>query len=282
MLIRYGHVFTLTCPKPTPVLTMVSARPERAVDLLLPERHWSTPVTSARVWQDGFGNICRRFVAPEGELTLAGEGLMRCDGLPDPEVPGAQRDPVEALPPEVLPYLRGSRYIETDHLSELAWDMFGTAKADWALVQGICDFVHGHIKFDYAKARSTRTAVEAMTEATGVCRDFTHLAIGLCRALNIPARYVNGHLGDIGVPPVPDPMDYAAWMEVWLSGAWHTFDPRNNARRIGRIVVAYGRDAADVPMLTTFGQHQLTGFRVIAEEAEPQGGLVPFPLRRSA
>ncbi|MGA0539333.1 transglutaminase-like domain-containing protein [Neotabrizicola sp. VNH66] len=282
MIIRYGYVFTLNFARPAPVVTMVSARPEHGRDLIMPERHWSSPVTSAAVYRDDHGNICRRFMAPEGELTLAGEGLIRNDGAVDPVAPGARPDPVESLPHEVLPYLRASRYVESDAMGEIAWDLFGAMEPGWETVQAICDFVHGHIEFGYGEACATRTALQALEERKGVCRDFAHVMIGLCRALNIPARYINGHLGDIGVAYNPDPMDYAAWVEVWMDGRWHTFDPRNNARRIGRIVVAHGRDAADVPMLTSFGAHELTAFRVIAEETPPSGSLVPFPLRKSA
>jgi transglutaminase-like putative cysteine protease len=176
-------------------------------------------------------------------------------------VPGAREMPVSELPDPCLVYLMGSRYCETDRLSQIAWDTFGALTPGWGRVQAICDFVHNHIHFDYMQARSTRTAFEAFHERVGVCRDFAHLAVTLCRCLNIPARYVNGHLGDIGVPVV-DPMDFSAWMEVFLDGAWHVFDPRNNAPRIGRIVVARGRDAADIPLINSFGPHVLTSFRV--------------------
>ena len=162
----------------------------------------------------------------------------------------------------------GSRYCETDRLSQTAWDLFGATAPGWARVQAICDFVHRHIRFDYQQARSTRSAFEAYEERVGVCRDFAHLAVAFCRCMNIPARYVNGHLGDIGVPVV-DPMDFSAWIEAYLDGAWRTFDPRNNVPRIDRIVVARGRDADDVAMITTFGPHSLKGFRVWTYEIEP-------------
>ncbi len=175
---------------------------------------------------------------------------------------------MQDLPDDTLMFLLGSRYCETDRISQRAWDMFGTLTPGWGRVQAISDFVHGHITFDYMQARATRTAFEALEERIGVCRDFAHTMIALCRSLNIPARYVNGYLGDIGVP-VAGPMDYAAWVEVYLGGRWATFDPRNNARRIGRIKVAHGRDAADVPLIHSFGPHVLTRFTVICEQELP-------------
>jgi len=207
------------------------------------------------------GNQCRRLVAPAGDLTLWGDATIEDSGQPEVAVPGAREIAAADLPDECLVYLMGSRYCETDRLSQAAWDMFGTLAPGWGRVQAVCDFVHQHIKFDYLQARSTRTAFEAFNERIGVCRDFAHLALTLCRCLNIPARYVNGHLGDIGVPVV-DPMDFSAWIEVFLEGQWHTFDPRNNIPRIGRIVVARGRDAADIPLTTSFGPHLLKSFRV--------------------
>jgi transglutaminase-like putative cysteine protease len=190
-----------------------------------------------------------------------GDATIEDDGKTDRQVPRAREVPVQHLPDECLVYLLGSRYCETDRLSQTAWDMFGAVAPGWGRVQAICDFVHGHIQFDYMQARSTRTAFEAYNERVGVCRDYAHLALTLCRCLNIPARYVNGHLGDIGVPVV-DPMDFSAWIEVFLEGEWHIFDPRNNTPRIGRIVIARGRDAADIPLINTFGPHVLKGFRV--------------------
>jgi transglutaminase-like putative cysteine protease len=216
-------------------------------------------------------------VAPAGDLTLWGDATIEDSGKPEAAVLGAREVRVADLPDESLVYLMGSRYCETDRLSQTAWDMFGALAPGWGRVQAVCDFVHQHIKFDYLQARSTRTAFEAFNEGIGVCRDFAHLALTLCRCLNIPARYVNGHLGDIGVPVV-DPMDFSAWIEVFLDGAWRTFDPRNNIPRVGRIVVARGRDAADIPLIISFGPHVLKSFRVwtyevfdlpVAENASP-------------
>lgn len=268
MLIRYGYDIIIQCPQPTPIVTLVSARPECTADMIAPEVHHLSQPLKETVYIDMFGNICRRFVAPAGDLTLTGEGVIRDDGRPDSAHPDAMEHPVADLPDETLLYLLGSRYCETDKLSQIAWNLFGQTPPGWERVQAICDYVHNHIRFNYNDARATRTALEAWQEGRGVCRDFAHLAIAFCRCMNIPARYVNGHLGDIGVPVSLDPMDYAAWMEVYLGGEWHMFDARNNTPRIGRIVISRGRDAADVPMITSFGQHLLTRFHVICEEIE--------------
>ncbi|MXN67166.1 transglutaminase family protein [Stappia sp. GBMRC 2046] len=261
MLIRYGYEITLTCPQPTPMVCLLSVHEDREADIRVPEKLYFTPDIPSTTYHDMFGNLCRRFVAPAGDLTLWGDATIEDDEKPDPEDWGAAEIPVADLPDDCLVYLMGSRYCETDRLSQIAWDMFGTAPPGWGRVQTVCDFVHGHIHFDYMQARATRTAFEAFNERVGVCRDFAHLAVALCRCLNIPARYVNGHLGDIGVPVV-DPMDFSAWMEVYLGGKWYTFDPRNNARRIGRIVIARGRDATDIPLINSFGPHVLKSFRV--------------------
>ncbi|MDI6025085.1 transglutaminase family protein [Corticibacterium sp. UT-5YL-CI-8] len=261
MFIRYGYEITLTCQQPTPLVCLLSVHEDRAADIRVPEAVFTNPEVPTTTYRDMFGNRCRRLVAPAGDLTLWGDATIEDDGALDRVVPDAREVPVADLPDDCLVYLMGSRYCETDRLSQIAWDMFGATPPGWGRVQAICDFVNGHIRFDYQQARSTRTAFEAFHEQVGVCRDFAHLAVALCRCLNIPARYVNGHLGDIGVPVV-DPMDFSAWMEVFLDGEWHTFDPRNNKRRIGRIVVARGRDATDIPLINSFGPHILKGFRV--------------------
>lgn len=272
MLIRYGYEMTIDCPQSTPIVCMMSVQADRLNDLCAPELAVSTPFVAATTYHDLYGNLCRRMVAPAGELTLSGGATIRDDGLPDAVHAEAEEVSVADLPESCLVYLLGSRYCETDLLSQIAWDRFGTVASGWARVQAICDFVHDHIRFDYQQARSTRTAFQAFEGRVGVCRDYAHLAVALCRCMNIPARYVNGHLGDIGVPVV-DPMDFSAWMEVYLGGRWMTFDPRNNMPRIGRIVVARGRDAADVPMLISFGPHRLSSFKVwtyeIDEETAP-------------
>jgi transglutaminase-like putative cysteine protease len=268
MLIRYGYEITLTCQQPTALVCLLSVHEDRAADIRVPETTFTTPEVSVSTYRDLFGNRCRRLVAPAGDLTMWGDATIEDDGKPDTLSPNARELPVPELPDDSLVYLMGSRYCETDKLSQLAWDIFGAVAPGWGRVQAICDFVHHHIRFDYMQARSTRTAFEAYHERVGVCRDFAHLAVAFCRCLNIPARYINGHLGDIGVPVI-DPMDFSAWMEVFLDGEWHTFDPRNNTPRIGRIVVARGRDAADIPLINSFGPHVLKAFRVWTYEVRP-------------
>ena len=261
MLIRYGYEISITCPQPTPLVCLLAVHEERKADIRVPESVFTVPEVAMTTYLDLFGNRCRRLVAPAGDLTLWGDATIEDDGKLDPVLPGAREVPVAELPDDCLVYLMGSRYCETDRLSQVAWDMFGNTPPGWGRVQAICDFVNRHIRFDYQQARATRTAFEAYNERVGVCRDFAHLALTLCRCLNIPARYINGHLGDIGVPVV-DPMDFSAWIEVFLEGKWHTFDPRNNVPRIGRIVIARGRDAADIPLINSFGPHVLKSFRV--------------------
>lgn len=272
LLIRYGYDMTVHCPQPTPMVCVLSIHDERARDLCAPEQVVTTPAVPTTIYRDLFGNLCRRFVAPEGDFSIWGDGTVEDSGRPDPVIPEAAEIAVSELPDDTLVYLIGSRYCETDRLSQIAWDLFGSVAPGWNRVQAICDFVNRHIAFGYHQARSTRTAFEAYEERVGVCRDFAHLAIAFCRCLNIPARYVNGYLGDIGVPIV-DPMDFSAWMEVYIGGRWLTFDPRNNMPRIGRILVARGRDAADIPLINSFGPHELKSFRVWTYElTEPLAG----------
>lgn len=261
MLICYGYEITLTCTQPTALVCLLSVHDDRAADIRVPETTFTTPEVQVSTYHDLFGNRCRRLVAPSGDLTIWGDATIEDDGKSDPVTLHAREFPVPQLPDDCLGYLMGSRYCETDRLSQIAWDTFGKLDPGWGRVQAICNFVHDHIRFDYMQARATRTAFEVYHERIGVCRDFAHLALAICRCLNIPARYVNGHLGDIGVPVV-DPMDFSAWIEVYLEGAWYTFDPRNNVPRIGRIVIARGRDAADVPLINSFGPHVLKSFRV--------------------
>ena len=270
MLIRYGYEITVNCQQPTAMVTLLSLREGREADVRIPESLLMTPPIESSTYRDMFGNACRRFVAPVGNLTLWSDSVIETTGALDAYEPDAEQHAVADLPDECLIYLMGSRYCETDHLSQMAWNLFGSTPPGWARVQAICDYVHQHIAFDYQNARATRTAYDAHAERTGVCRDYAHLAVTLCRCMNIPARYVNGYLGDIGVA-IADPMDFCAWMEVYLGGQWHTFDPRNNVRRVGRIVLAHGRDAADVAMISSFGPHFLTGFRVWCYETAAEG-----------
>ncbi len=266
MKIRVGYEIGYQSPGRTPMLLMLSVHPSRLSDLLTPHHVDFNPPIPTSDYRDGFGNICTRIVAPEGSLTISADMVMVDSGAPDLVEPDAAQHPIEALPEEALVFLLGSRYCETDRLSEIAWSLFGTVPPGWGRVQAIVDFVHEHITFGYEHARPTKTAWDAYTERAGVCRDFTHLAVTLCRCMNIPARYCTGYLGDIGVPPVPAPMDFSAWFDVYLGSRWYTFDARHNQPRVGRIVMARGRDATDVAISTAFGPSLLTRFTVITDE----------------
>lgn len=268
MDIRYGYDISLAVQQDTPLLCLLSVHPDLMRDLRAPEAFFTTPEVQSTTYLDVHGNRGRRLVVPAGDIRIWGDSVIADDGLVDVAHPAAQEVAVQDLPAEALASLLPSRYCESDLLQQEAWDLFGGIAPGWGRVQAICDMVHDHLRFDYMQARDTRTAVEAFDEQVGVCRDFAHLAIAMCRALNIPARYVNGHLSDIGRPPVLDPMDFSAWIEVYLDHGWCTFDPRNNSPRMGRIVVARGRDAADVALLSSFGPHTLTGFRVWTYEVD--------------
>jgi transglutaminase-like putative cysteine protease len=268
MQIEYGYDITVETRQPVPFHALLDVHPERRGDIVSEDPFGLAPPASVGLARDAFGNRLRRFILRAGTTTLTQRGIIGDSGELDRAAPDARIMGVHELPAEALQFLLGSRYCETDKLGALAWRLFGGIPGGYARVQAICDFVHERITFNYAHARSTRTALEAFEERRGVCRDFAHLAIAFCRSLNIPARYVNGYLGDIGVPANPSAMDFSAWFEVYLEGGWYTFDPRHNARRIGRIVIARGRDATDVPMLHSFGAHQLTSFHVVTQEVE--------------
>lgn len=268
MKIRVGFEMLYEFPQPTPVIMVLGTHFTRASDVVVPDFLTTSPSVAIAPYRDIFGNWCSRIVAPAGSMRLAADGVVRDSGRPDPIFADAWQHAVEELPAETLIYLLGSRYCETDRLSDIAWRLFEQTAPGWARVQAICDFVHRHIVFGYDHARATRTAWEAYHEGKGVCRDYAHLAIAFCRCMNIPARYANGFLGDIGVPPDPAPMDYNAWFEAYLDGRWITFDARHNTPRIGRITVARGRDATDIPLATSFGPHNLNGFRVWTEEID--------------
>ena len=266
MRIRVGYELLYDCPQPTPMILMLNVHHSRAGDLLSPDRMMTEPAVPVSGYHDGFGNWCSRIVAPAGRIRITSDALINDTGAHDPVVPAAHQHPVEDLPADTLVFLMGSRYCETDRLTDIAWNLFGQSPPGWARVQAICDFVHAHLSFDYATARPTRTAWEGFHEKTGVCRDFAHLAVALCRCMNIPARYCTGYLSDIGMPPPYSEMDFAGWFEAYLGSAWHTFDPRNNEPRQGRILIARGRDAADVPISNTFGANLLAGFKVWTDE----------------
>jgi transglutaminase-like putative cysteine protease len=268
MKIRVGYEFVYEGPQPTPMILMLDVHPSRAGDIVRDPGLRTDPAVAQTSYTDSYGNACRRIVAPAGSIRIYADGVVRDSGEPDPVVPDAIQHAVEDLPADTLLYLLPSRYCEVDLMLELAWKLFDKAPLGWGRVQAICDFAHEHVVFGYPHARSTRTAHEAHREKVGVCRDFTHLAVTLCRCMNIPARYCTGYLGDIGVPRDPNPMDFSAWFEAYLGGGWYTFDARHNTPRIGRILIARGRDAADVPISTTFGPTMLKTFKVVTDEVE--------------
>lgn len=268
MLIRLGYEIAIECAQDTPVISLLEIHQDRQSDVKRQTKVLTSPNVRSSVYTDRYGNTCRRFLAPAGRFRILYDAEIEDSGLPDEVNTLARETPVQDLPDDVLGYLLGSRYCETDHLSGKAWELFGHLPAGWARVQAIVDYVHNRLSFGYGYARATRTATQADDERVGVCRDFAHLAITLCRCMNIPARYVNGYLGDIGVPTNPSPMDFSAWIEVWLDGKWYTFDARHNTPRIGRVVIARGRDATDVPLLHTFGPHRLELFKVWTHEQE--------------
>lgn len=266
MQLRVGYELTYDCPQPTPMILALNIHYTRASDILTPDHIVTRPSVPVSAYRDGFGNWCTRLTAPQGEITLSSLAVVNDTGEPDVAITSADQHIVQNLPEETLVYLLGSRYCETDLLSEVAWKQFETTTPGWQRVQAICDFVHQHITFGYENTRATKTAWDAFNERTGVCRDYTHLAVTFCRCLNIPARYCTGYLSDVGVPTPHAPMDFAAWFEVYLGGQWHTFDVRNNAPRIGRVLIARGRDAADVAISNTFGPNTLKSFNVYTEE----------------
>lgn len=268
MQIRVGYELLYDCPQPTPMILTLHIHHSRVADIVVPDHLITTPVVPVTAYRDGFGNWCSRIIAPKGELQLTANAVLRDSGQPDAVVPWAHQHPVPELPEETLVYLLGSRYCETDLLVQTAWARFGQGPTGWGRVQAICDFVHHHVRFGYEHARPTKTAWETLQEGAGVCRDYAHLAIALCRCMNIPARYCTGYLGDMGTPPPYGPMDFAGWFEAYLGGQWHTFDPRNNVPRIGRVLIARGRDATDAAISSTFGPNTLKGFKVWTDEVK--------------
>ena len=266
MRINVGCELRFEFPQTTPMIVTLNVHFSRVSELERPDYLITKPSVPIEGYRDSFGNWCNRLVAPRGNFSLGTDAIIRVSGLSDPIDPTALQHQVQHLPAEVILFLLGSRYCETDRLSDEAWQLFGNTPLGWPRVQAICDFVHNHIAFGYEHSRATRTAFETYVECSGVCRDFAHLAVTFCRCLNIPARYCTGYLTDVGLPPPYPPNDFAAWIEVYLGGRWHTFDPRNNAPRIGRVLIGQGRDAADVPLTHTFGPGTLSGFRVWADE----------------
>ena len=264
--VKLGYELIYDCPQPTPMLLMLNIHYSHAYQIVTPDHLVTNPSVMITPYRDGFGNWCSRLEAPAGRIRISTSAIVRLTGVTDPVALSARQHPVWELPEETLTYLLASRYCETDLLTDIAWKQFGPTPLGWARVQAVCDFVHNHLKFDYMQARATRTAAEAYREGVGVCRDYAHLAITFCRCLNIPARYCTGYLGDVGQSPPYGVMDFAGWFEAFLGGQWYVFDPRNNSPRIGRILIARGRDAVDVAISTTFGPNTLASFKVIYQE----------------
>jgi transglutaminase-like putative cysteine protease len=269
MKIRAGYEIAYDCPQSTPMILQLSVHPSRTPDLLSWDRMLFDPPIAARTYHDNFGNFCHVIDAPKGRLNISTDFMVEDKGELDVIVPQAEQHALAVLPVEVLIYLLGSRYCETDRLSNTAWSLFGHVPKGWPLVQAICDYVHRRIKFGYQHANATMSAWEAHNERHGVCRDYAHLAIAFCRCMNVPARYCTGYLGDMGAPPPYGPGDFAAWFEAYLGGRWYTFDPRNNVPRLGRILMGRGRDATDVAIVTSFGPCTLASFRVVTDEMTP-------------
>jgi transglutaminase-like putative cysteine protease len=271
MLIRTGYDIRFEADVPVPMLAMLSVHPSRHKDLRTPHRILADPDVPMYDYVDAFGNVCTRLTIPAGGVTLSCDFTVADTGEPDVYAPDAQQTPVAELPDDVVQFLLGSRYCETDRMLDTAWQLFGNTTPGWARVQAIVEFAHNHIEFGYHHARPTKTAWDAHQEQQGVCRDFAHLAVTLCRCMNIPARYCTGYLGDIGVPASDAPMDFSAWFDVYLGGRWYTFDARHNKRRVGRILMARGRDATDAALTTTFGPARLVRFDVHTEEVPSIG-----------
>ncbi len=265
MLVRLGYDIRFQLPSPTPFVALLNVYPSQPALLREPDLLHVEPEIPIHEYLDTFGNRCTRFECPAGVARLYSSNLAEVSGEPDAANPEAREVPVNDLPDDVLQFLLASRYCEVDHLMAFANDLFADVAPGWERVHAICSWVYSKVRFGYGLSRPTKTALDVFTERTGVCRDFQHLAITLCRAMNIPARYATGYLGDIGVPASPTPMDFSAWFEVYLEDRWWTFDARHNARRIGRILMAVGRDAADAALTTSFGAANLTQFTVVTE-----------------
>jgi transglutaminase-like putative cysteine protease len=266
MKLRVGYDLVYECPQPTPMMLMLNTHFTHANDVLVPDVLAVDPPVPITQYRDGFGNLCSRVVAPQGLFALSTSALLEVAGEFETRPHAGRQHPVEELPDECLVFLLGSRYCETDLLSDIAWQLFAKTTPGSERVQAICDFVHRHITFGYEHARATKTAREAYDEGKGVCRDYAHLAITFCRCMNIPARYCTGYLSDIGTPRPWAAGDFAGWFEAFIGGSWHMFDPRNNTPRIGRVLIAQGRDASDVPITQTFGPNKLLNFKVWTDE----------------
>ncbi len=273
--VRVGCDLVYDSPAPSPMLFLV--RPfERYHHTLVEERRTVEPDVAVDEITDAFGNTMWRLVAPVGPVRLSYDAVCDAPASADPVFADMPKTPIERLPGEVLAYIQPSRHCQSDLLIADAWELFGNVEGGWAQVQAVCDWIHTNI--EYAKGSTSATSsIDVYRERRGVCRDFAHLGVTLCRALNFPARYVCGYLPDIGVPPDPTPMDFHAWFEVYIDGAWRTFDARHNRRRTGRVLVATGRDAVDVALTTIFGASRLTSIRVWADQVDDRFSLDRLP-----
>lgn len=238
--------------------------------------NYTKSIVPSREYIDAFGNRCARFVAPAGYLWLSGSSVIDADPNADHPQTDAKQAEIDDLPAEVLQFLLPSRYCQVDQFGAIAQDLFSNYPAGWERAAAIRDWVHDKVAFNYNAARPTKTAMDVLTERVGVCRDFQHLAIALTRCQNIPARYVTGYIGDIR-RPYSGPGDFSAWYQVFLDGRWIDLDARHNYRRLGRILMATGRDAADVAITTSFGAAHLTHFYVDSKEIDADGNPVPLP-----
>jgi transglutaminase-like putative cysteine protease len=282
MILRLGYDIQFHFPAPAAVVALLHVHPSREPDLRAPDDLRLEPIDQTETYIDTFGNRCTRFLAPQGLVRLSNSTLIHDSGLADPVNPNARAVPVHELPHDVLRYLYNSRYCEVDRFSMIAPELFGALTPGWSRVQAVCEWVHSKVTFGYQHARPTKSAIDVFTERIGVCRDFQHLAVTLCRALNIPARYVTGYLGDIGVPVSPTRMDFSAWFEAYLDDRWWTFDARHNHPRIGRVLMAAGRDASDVAITTSFGMANLTHFAVTTDEVPEADASSPATLGSQA
>jgi transglutaminase-like putative cysteine protease len=266
MILCLGYDIEFEIPAPVAMVALLNVHPSRVADLRAADELSVSPATVVESFIDSFGNRCTRFLAQHGALRLSNSTLIYDAGIPDAVNPAAREIPPQELPRDALRYLYNSRYCEVDRFCAIASELFGSVPPGWARVQAVCDWVHAKVSFGYQYARPTKSALDVFTERFGVCRDFQHLAVTMCRALNIPARYATGYLGDIGVPPSPDPMDFSAWFEAYLEDRWWTFDARHNHPRLGRVLMATGRDASDGAITTSFGIANLRQFAVVSEE----------------
>jgi transglutaminase-like putative cysteine protease len=266
MEIKVGFEIAYSAAQATPMVIMLSIHPSRRHDIIGSESIVAEPDVPIGYYHDSFGNICGRLVAPSGGVTLRGSARVHDSGLPDIVAADAEQLAIDRLPDEALLYLMASRYCETDKLTDIAWSLFGRTRPGWQRVMAICQYVHDRVTFGYQHAHHMKSALDVHEQRSGVCRDFAHLALTFCRCMGIPARYCTGYMGDIGIPPEPEPMDFSGWFEAYLSGQWYTFDARHVSPRIGRILMATGRDAADVALTTSFGRMNLAKFVVVSDE----------------